>query len=186
MAPIRANELRFVPGPYNAEDLVRVPGTRWLVGSGMIGPGHPEGHLYLVDAEAKVSEELFPGSVEIRPARAPYDGLEPPDPALFDAHGLALRPGDGDVHELYLVNHGGREAIEVFEVDASHDKPAVAWIGAVAQDDTVWGNAVAPVPGGGLVATNYLDLTDPNAFDKVYAAKITGNLKEWHPDTGWA
>src|SRR3569623_1275342 len=26
--------LRFVCGPKNAEDLVRVPGTRWIIGSG--------------------------------------------------------------------------------------------------------------------------------------------------------
>ncbi len=179
-----AVELGFVTGLWNAEDLVEVPGTRWIVASGMVGPEHPSGHLYLVDADAKTGEELFPAKVEIRPAGAPYSE-DPPDPESFDAHGLHLRPGEDGVHTLYLVNHGGREAIEVFEVDARGDEPAVAWIGAIIQHPGVWGNAVAPLPDGGIVVTNYLDLNDPNAFDKVYAAEITGNIKEWHADRGW-
>ena len=69
------------------------------------------------------------------------------------------------MHTLYVVNHGGREAIEVFEITS---EPTVTWIGAIVQDTNVWGNAVAALPDGGVVVTNYLDLTDTEAFDKVY------------------
>jgi WD40 repeat protein len=177
--------LAFVEGPVNAEDLARVPGTRWLIGSGMASIGHPQGHLYLIDTVARKSEELFPGQVEIRSPAAPYDQVGPPDVASFNAHGLSLRPGSDGIHTLYVVNHGGREAIEVFEVDATEDHPSVSWVGAVLQDTNVWGNAVAHLPDGGIVATNYLSLVDPAAFDKVYSGLVTGNLKEWHPGGGW-
>src|SRR6202012_1289216 len=97
----------------------------------------------------------------------------------------SLLPGENDRHLLYLVNHGGREAIEVFEIDMTADRRAVAWVGAILQAPTVWGNAVAALPDGGIVATNSLDLTDSTAFDRVYAGKVTGSLMEWHPGQGW-
>ena len=185
MSTMTSTELGFITGLYNAEDLARVPGTRWLIASGMAGTEHPQGHMYLVDSLAKTGEELFPSQVAFAPSGGIYGDVEAPDIASFNAHGLALRPGDGDVHTLYLVNHGQRESIEVFEVDTTADRPAVRWIGAILQAPGVWGNAVAPLPDGGIVATNYLDLADPTAFDKVYAGKITGSLMEWHAGQGW-
>ena len=178
-------DLGFVVGLYNAEDIAPIPGSRWMVTSGMAGPEHPQGHLYLVDTAAKTSEELFPSQVEIRESSEPYDDVPPPDVEKLNAHGLALRPGENGRHLLYLVNHGQREAIEVFEIDATADRPAVAWIGAIMQAPTVWGNAVAALPEGGIVATNYLDLTDSTAFDRVYAGKVTGSLMEWQAGEGW-
>lgn len=185
MSTMPPTDLGFVLGLYNAEDIAPIPGSRWMVASGMAGPEHPQGHLYLVDTVEKTSEELFPSQVEIRESREPYDKVAAPDVASFNAHGLALRPVDERRHLLYLVNHGQREAIEVFEIEMTADRPAVAWIGAITQAPGVWGNAVAAMPDGGIVATNYLDLNDATAFDRVYAGKVTGSLMEWHPGEGW-
>ena len=172
-------QLGYVTDVWNAEDLARVPGTRWLIASGLAGPEHPQGHLHLIDTDAKTGEIV---EIAVRPADGDYDPT-PPDWKIFDAHGLDLRPGDGDLHTLFVVNHGGREAIEVFEIDATG--PTVTWIGAIVQDTNVWGNAVVALPDGGVVVTNYLDLTDTEAFDKVFGGRPTGNLKEWHAGTGW-
>jgi hypothetical protein len=177
-------ELGYVTGIRNAEDLVGVPNSRWIITSGLVGPEHPSGHLYLVDSVAKSAAELFPAAVEFAPAGDPYV-TEPPEVKSFDAHGLALRPGDDGVHTLYLVNHGGREAIEVFEVDARPDRPKVAWIGAILQAPGVCGNAVAPLPDGGIVSTEFMNFGDPEAYDKLYAGADSGNIKEWHPGRGW-
>jgi hypothetical protein len=177
-------DLGFILGPLNAEDLEPIPGTRWMIGSGMVIGEQTQGHLYLIDTKAKTSEEIFPAGTVYEPVGAPYD-TNPPDASIIDAHGLALRPGDDGVHTLYVVNHGGREAIEIFSIDARGERPTLAWIGAVIQHPGVWGNAVDWLTDGGIVITNYLDLNDPTAFDKVYAGEITGNLKQWHPDTGW-
>lgn len=32
-----AGNLKFICGVYNAEDLVQVPGTKWIIGSGFAG-----------------------------------------------------------------------------------------------------------------------------------------------------
>ena len=51
-----AGEYAFVCGPKNAEDLVLVPGTQWIISSGMAEGGV----LYLVDSEQKTFTELYP------------------------------------------------------------------------------------------------------------------------------
>ena len=53
--------LNFVCGPSGVEDLVQVPGTHWIVGSGMAERGNP-GKLHLIDANKKSWEILYPGA----------------------------------------------------------------------------------------------------------------------------
>ena len=36
------------------------------------------------------------------------------------------------------------------------------------------------------MATNFLDLTDAEALDKINRGDPTGNLKEWFPEDGWS
>lgn len=181
-----ASQPDFVLGPTNAEDLAWVPGTKWLITSGMDSTGHPQGHLYLVDLETETSSVLFPDAVTFALDSDTYGNVSEPDRDVFCAHGVALREGRDGVHTLYVVNHGNRESIEVFTVGATDQTLDVTWVGAVIQAPGVWGNAVVALPDGGIAATNYLDLRDPNAFDKVYAGEVTGNLKEWHVGQGWS
>lgn len=51
-----------------------------------------------------------------RPATATYGDCPGPVSRPFRPHGLYLRPGDSGTHTLFVVGHGEREAIEVFEV----------------------------------------------------------------------
>src|SRR6202023_1224121 len=58
------NGLSFVCGAQNPVDLVPIPGTRWLIASGMKeGAG-----LKLVDTDAKTARLFYPGrTVQLRP-----------------------------------------------------------------------------------------------------------------------
>jgi hypothetical protein len=188
-----SNSPEFVYGPINAEDLAWIPETRWLVTGGMNSPSHLDGHLYLVDLEKGETSVIFPGGFEVEPDVDTYGEGAPPGADGFCAVGINLRAGTEGVHTLYVVSRGYYQAspvtrpetIEIFSVDARGGRPTFTWVGAIPQAPKVWGNAVAPLPDGGLAATNYLDLDDPDAFDKVYAGEVTGNLKEWHLDSGW-
>ncbi len=168
--------LEFVCGPQSPEDLVLVPGTRWIIASSMTeGAG-----LLLVDANEATWTELYPGS---RPRAAPdpiyADCAEPPDPARFNAHGLSLRPGSGGRSTLYAVLHGERESIEVFDVDSTGERPTVSWKGCVRLPDGLAANSVASFADGSLVAT-VLILPGRTFADSV-AMRPTGIVLKWSP-----
>lgn len=184
-----AGKLDFVCGPLNSEDLVQVPGTRWIVASGMDGgAAGGRGGLHLVDARSKTWKALFPGgNPQVRWDKRVYGACpNPPDLSKFSAHGLNLRAGSGGKDTLYVVNHGGRESIEIFALDAKAAEPTVAWIGCAVMPSHTWPNSVAPLPDGGMVVTDMFDPQDPKAPDKMNAGENTGAVYEWHPRKGYA
>jgi sugar lactone lactonase YvrE len=179
-----AGGLSFVCGPAAAEDLVRVPGTQWIIGSGMSERGR-SGKLHLIDADKKTWEILYPGATP----KAEFDAKSynscpgAPDAKTFGAHGIAIRDDGGRTATLLAVNHG-REAIEVFKLDAAGAKPAIQWVGCVPMDKSVSMNGVAFLPGGGFVATKFYDPTSPDGFRGTMSGKITGGVLKWQPGTG--
>ena len=181
--------LHYICGPVNAEDLIRLGDTRWLITSGMDGPlngGAPaRGHLYLVDHQAKTWIEWFPGNAapDRHDRRLFGDCPGPVDPASFSAHGLALQEQSADRYRLYITAHGAREAIEVFDVDASGARPTIAWAGCVLLPGEVSANSVAILPDGGFITTQFMNRSLPlqQAFGEVMSGQVNGRLFEWHP-----
>src|SRR5215510_11143984 len=113
--------LNFICGLQAPEDLVLVPGTRWLIASGMAaGSG-----LHLIDTQAKMARVLFGSDVSTnRPDKNRFAGCSAPlDPKLAVLHGLSLRPAQAGRYTLYATNHGGRESVEAFEIDARSATP---------------------------------------------------------------
>lgn len=176
-----AGGLEFVCGPENAEDLVRVPATRWLIASGMTaGAG-----LALVDARDATWSVLYPGASP----RAEHDPrypacVEPPDPATWSSHGLSLRQGRDGHSTLHVVAHGERESIEVFDVDATGARPTLTWKGCVLMPEGLAANSVAAFPDGSIVAT--VLILPGRTFADSIARRPTGAVFEWSPgDTGF-
>jgi len=131
-APIA--DLHFVCGPHHPEDLVLIPGTQWILVSGMGGslPGSPPGpgDLYLLNAADKRWHSIAQGSLAAVNRNAKlYGNCPAPDAAQFVSHGLAIRAGSNGRHTLYAINHGGRESVEVFAVDARGAVPRLTWTG---------------------------------------------------------
>jgi hypothetical protein len=179
-------EVGFIPDVYSAEDLAALPGSNWVIASGMAGPDN-QGHLYAIDADAKTATVIFPtgGEGDFKLDASTYGEVDRPDLNDFSAVGVSLREGGSGVHTLYAVNHGGRAAIEVFEIDATASTPSATWVGMIPLQKGVWGNAVAALADGGIVATNFMSTEDPEAVNKVLAGEVTGNIQEWHAGQGW-
>ena len=176
-----AGEYAFVCGPKNAEDLVRVPGTKWIVSSGMAEGGV----LYLIDSEAKSFTELYPGDAPLARQDMQLFGACPgsPDPNSFVTHGLNLQPGADGHSTLYVVGHGGREAIEVFDVDATSEAPVLTWTGCIMTPDGMEANSVASLTDGSLLVTIPLHTGVP--ISDAFAGKLTGQVYRWSPgDSG--
>jgi hypothetical protein len=173
--------LSFICGLQNPEDLVLVPGTRWLLISGMA----PGAGLNAVDTQARTVRRLYaPGTAEARLDRARFAGCPGPlDAKQAALHGLALRPAAAGRYTVYATNHGGRESIEVFELTigsgGTAGAPSVTWIGCVPLPAKLAANSVAAFSDGTLVAT--VLILPGRTFEDAFAGRNTGIVLQWTP-----
>jgi hypothetical protein len=172
-----SGDYAFVCGLRNPEDLVLVPGTKWIIASGMAA----DGAIYLVDAEQKTWTELYPGKAPRELQDKNSYGACPgaPVPGGFVTHGLNLRSGSDGHSTLHVVAHGGREAVEVFDVDANGETPVLTWRGCVLTPDGMEANSVASLGDGSLLVT--IPLHKGVAIGDALAGKPTGGVYEWSP-----
>jgi hypothetical protein len=170
-------EYGFVCGPKNAEDLVQIPDTKWIIASGMA----PDAAIYIVNTEQKTWAELYPADAPRAQQKMKVYGACPGsrDPNNFVSHGLNILPGADGHSTLYVVAHGGREAIEVFDVDANGEVPVLTWRGCVLTPDNMEANSVASLADGSLLATIPLHTGIP--ISDALAGKLTGGVYEWSP-----
>jgi hypothetical protein len=184
-------ELHFICGPHHPEDLVQIPGTPWILISGLGGalPGSPPGpgDLYLLNATDKRWHSIAQASLAAveRNTRL-YGDCPVPDATQFISHGLAIRSGSHGRHTLYAINHGGRESVEVFAVDARGPEPRLTWSGCAVLTVSAWLNAVVPLPGEGFIVTSTFDPKDSQAQTKMANGQYAGAVYEWQPGRGFA
>ena len=173
--------LSFICGVQNGEDLVLVPNSQWMLASGMA----PGSGLHLVDTRAKTVQKVFaPGRASAVADRTRFAGCPGPlDPKQAVLHGLSLRPGAAGRYTIYATNHGGRESIEVFELDmrARSAVPPITWIGCVLLPDMLAANSVAAFTDGTLVAT--VLILPGMTFEDAFALRNTGVVLMWTPGT---
>ncbi|MET0390264.1 MAG: hypothetical protein ABW321_30110 [Polyangiales bacterium] len=185
--PVEQGPPELLCGVENVEDLVAIPNSRWIIGSGLGDATFQSGALHLIDARATTAKQLVP---ELRPdlvAEPPYAGCPaPPDAAFFSAHGLSLRSSVDGTYELFVVNHGGRESVEVFRVTPSFREPTFDWIGCIIAPPTAHSiNAVAAGASGRLL----LSATAANGRgtpEQLFAGENTGAVYSWEAEAGWA
>ena len=170
--------VNYICGPKNPEDLVLVPGTQWVVSSGMAeGAG-----FYLVDGMTGAAT-LLPFAADPDPAFASC--AAPPSAQSLNTHGLNIRASAPGRARLHVVGHGAREAIEVFDVDATGARPSLTWRGCVPMPESLAANSVASFADGSIVAT-VLFMPGTTFADAVVDRKPTGAVFEWSPgDAGF-
>ncbi len=164
-------EIQFVCDLISPEDLAVIPGSEWVIASG----NRAGGRIHLVSVADKTATVLFPSpEVRERLDSRSYPTcpgpLDPNEGDAFNAHGLYLQPGEGNVHSLYVVHHGNRESIEIFEIDARSTTPTLRWVGCAVAPEPLGFNGVVALPDGGFVATS----------------PRTGDVWEWQSASGWA
>jgi len=181
----------FVCGARNPEDLVPVPGTRWLIASGLkAGAG-----LKLIDTNARTARPFYTGELsQQHPDKKLFANCPgPPDPRRFSAHGIYLRRAGAPGHyTLYVVSHGELESIQVFEVDASGAQPSPRWRGCVpmpegnkayanlgdqANSRRLAANSVAAFSDGTIIAT--IPQRPGTTNKRRLNGEATGDVVEW-------
>lgn len=182
MPPCTRNQ---ICGLKNAEDFVRVPGSRWAIASRLARDPTAPGGFSLVDLEQRRARFLTPdfsGHATAKYADCPGS----PVASGLITHGLDIRQRPGGASELFAVNHGGRESIEVFAIGRSRDGPRLRWKGCVLlpAEISTNANAVAALPDG-LVVTSF-GTSGPGGLAALLAGRPSGFLMKWTPHEGWA
>ena len=175
-------KVRFICGVPTPEDLVPVPGGQWVIASGF-----SSGTVQLVNTKTYVATRVFPAATpRERFDKATYAACPGPlDPAAREkrsTHGLAIAAGSGRAHTVYVVHHGERESIEVFELDTRPAMPTFTWIGCVIAPQSAAFNSVTPLAGGGFAATNTIRRGKPQPGGDSAA---TGEIWEWNAKNGF-
>src|ERR1700686_1055358 len=178
-------DVRFICDQLGPEDLAAVPGSDWVLSSGMAA----KGAIRLFNPRDQSPTVLFPSAASReRPNKKTDDPCPGPigsEGDKFRAHGLYLRPGQNAVHTLYVVHHGGRESIEVFEFDARPKAPTLTWIGCAVAPDPIGLNSVVGSSARGCFHQNFLPRgTDAAARERMMAGGINREGWGWDPGTG--
>jgi len=182
-------------GFSNPEDLVLVAGTPWIIVSEFPHEGGVGALVAFRTVDGKL-RRIYPDGPDegLLGSPAPMAGWGapdcpgPPDPAKFAPHGIDTRRDAFGAGVLAVVNHGGRQAVELFEIGYAAGGPAVGWRGCVPLPDDVWPNDVAFWPGGGFAVTNMMP---PREGARGLLAGIelalgwkTGDVLRWTPEGG--
>jgi sugar lactone lactonase YvrE len=178
-----ADGATFVCGVYNAEKIISMGNSGWGVASSAAGGPNTLPAFYWID-EAKAAFTAFDrASVTQTPDADAFPNCPAPDHAQLSSLGLAYSDDPG---RLYVVNHGGRFSIEVYDVTFGGEIPKLAWVGCVLPpDEHFWPDDVAVLPDGAMIVTSLFDPTDATMVEQLSAGEPHGALGKWSADGGW-
>ncbi|MEP7311525.1 MAG: hypothetical protein ABI859_02995 [Pseudomonadota bacterium] len=169
----------YICGQQGPEDLIPM-GNDWAVASAYAGTGG----VTLIRIKDRMSITAYPSSSgKDQHDATTYPACPGPPRGAFTTHGVYVEPGRGPTYKLFVVGHGARESIEVFNVDARGATPTLTWIGCVIAPDPIGLNSVRSLPDGGFITTNFLPRNAQ--IDSLMSGAVNGELWEWHTKSGW-
>lgn len=169
----------YICNQHGPEDLVAM-GTDWAVASALSGTGG----ITLIRLKDKTSLSAWPSAqARERHDAKTYPDCPGPPRGEFTTHGVYVPPGNGPQHRLFVVGHGARESIEIFDVDTRGATPVLTWVGCVIAPEPIGLNSVRALPDGGFLTTNFLPRGEP--MQSLVKGEPNGELWEWHTETGW-
>ena len=189
----RVADMQPVCGFKNPEDLVIVPGGKYLLVSemGTFMSDNP-GALSLFDVSAQRRQPI---AIDWDTGSAALDGdsdgwgdpeCPAPDPAKLSPHGIDLMTRTDGRHQLLVVNHG-EEQVDFFELLNPGDAWTLSWKGCAKPTADPFMNDVAGLNDGGFVVTHMWNKSTP--FEEVVASFNAGNkigwVWEWQRESGF-
>lgn len=163
----------------NPEDMVALPGGQAILLGEYGGSSEVPGGLVVFELESEKQRTVFSGGQGKGAAKPDWGDpncAAPPGKA-FNAHGIDLVRRDDGRLQLLVVQHGSREAVELFEVIGSGADWRVVWRGCVPAPPKASLNSVAGISNGDFYTTQMtplgFDLTEDLSSD------ITGHAYAW-------
>ncbi len=182
---------RPICGFQNPEDLALLPdGITLLVSEYGDLEGGRAGDLASFDTQSEVRRVLFRGG-DAGAARPTAGWGEPgcpgpPGPG-FSPHGIHLDLREDGALQLLAVQHGERESIEFFAVEADAASAwRLVWRGCVIPPPDSYLNDVVALPGGGLATTHMLSRSErAQGVFRGFERPPGGFVLEWNPGVGF-
>lgn len=171
----------------NPEDMVPLPGGQAiLVGEYGESATDHAGGLVIFELESDAVRTVFRGGEAL--AATPGWGdpsCESGPGAAFNSHGIDLVRRDDGRLMLFVVSHGAREAIELFEVSGEGVDWAVEWRGCVPAPADASLNEVVGFPDGSFYTTKMTPLTGGLDLDEGMPTESTGHAYAWSAASGY-
>lgn len=180
-------EIRPVCGMQTPEDIAALDDGKHLLLSHFAGMEHGSGSVSVFNIETETFVQQFPPvSGVINTDEADWGDASCTPPALeeFRPHGTHLRQLDNGRWRYLVVNHGGRESIEMFELTRDASENSLSWRGCVLAAEETFMNDVVGLANGDLLFTRMFHRGGDLEMLKSVLGISTGDLWRWNKETG--
>lgn len=161
------------------EDLEIAPGGKALLYgefAGMFEPGR--GGIVRFDLKDRSTRTLYPvEGAQDKPGWGDQNCPDSPGKSLAP-HGIHLSQRSNGDWQLLVVNHGGRESVEFFQLSGDS---VLQWRGCVNMPSGAFLNDVVGLPDGSFLVTHMADKNDPNVAATALSGNISGHIFSWRP-----
>ncbi len=191
-------------GFANPEDVEAIPAAGILLVSNMRRPGESNGgFLAALPLETATQSGTAPRHLWPTGHTADDTGVDaghppvgdpgcvaPPAPDIFAPHGITSAPTEtAGIFRIAVVGHGGRQAIELFDLTGAGRDARLTWRGCVPLPPDTSGNDISLAPDGEIVVSNYMP-TMEGLRGLYYTLKgglgyNTGDVMAWRTGQGW-
>lgn len=179
-------DIRPVCGMQAPEDIAALPDGRHLLLAHFPGMAGGKGSISLFDTSTETLRTLYPGPATANSAAADLWGQ--PDctrpPEVFGPHGTHLHQLDDGRWRYLVVNHGEREAVELFEVTMAGPATSIEWRGCVIAAPDTFVNDVVGMDNGDVAFTRMLHNGGNLEMLKSIVGFATGDVWRWNRDSG--
>ena len=166
-------------GTRSPEDLEVAPDGKHLIVSEFVRGG-TGGSFSLFDPAKKTFARI---AITAEPLKDWGDAACPGPPGdMIAPHGISLSKRAGGKMQLYVVNHAGRETIEMYEVKQAQGTLSLVWHGCVVSMKDF--NDVAALANGGFFGTHPTALRTQG--QDLFSGAPSGYVSSWMPGKGEA
>lgn len=165
----------------NPEDMVALPGEQAILIGEYGASAATTGRLLVFELDSEKQHTVYRGGQGDGAAEPGWGDpacTTPPD-ERFNSHGIDLVRRDDGRLQLLVIQHGSREAVELFEVMGSGINWRVEWRGCVPAPPNASLNSVAAIANGDFYTTQMTPLEPPVDFSKGIPEQITGHVHAW-------
>jgi len=176
-------------GFQNPEDLALLPDGRTII-TGQFGAmdGTKPGNMVVFDVQDPTPHVVFEaGDASLKSETWGDPACPGPPPEGFSPHGIDLDVRADGALQLLVVNHGGREAVELFEVVPSGTETRLIWRGCAVAPEDAYLNDVVHTPEGGFLATHMMSREGQSSgmLKANLLGMDVGWVYEWVPPATW-